>query len=226
MSRVARDFGAASALYDQHVLVQEDVLLEASRLLNAHVGRQSHVLDVGCGTGRLAQYCDAQLRGCDIAEGMCAQAPYPADIANAEALPYVDASMDATFSSLVLQWVEDKAQAFAEMYRVTKAGGACVVATLGPNTLEGLDRLHIPRLMFESREAYCHYASEAGWRIAEARSEMLRYEHETLLEALRQIKAVGARHKEQRGRLSRARLMQPFTAEWDMILLELHKPAQ
>jgi ubiquinone/menaquinone biosynthesis C-methylase UbiE len=46
------------------------------------------------------------------------------------ALPFADGSFDKTVSVAALEFVADQKQAVAEMFRVTKPGGAVVVATL------------------------------------------------------------------------------------------------
>jgi len=99
------------------------------------------VLDVGCGTGRLAfallQRCRVQqLLGIDTAAAYVAHAarhnsdPRAAfEVGDACALPCADRSFDRVLSLLVLHFVPQPQQAVAEMKRVARAGatvGACV----------------------------------------------------------------------------------------------------
>ena len=97
-------------------------------------------LDVGCGTGALAETilarcAPASVAGVDPSDGFLAtaRARLPATVAlhhaPAQALPLADASVDATVASLVLNFVPDSAAALREMARVTAPGGrvaACV----------------------------------------------------------------------------------------------------
>jgi ubiquinone/menaquinone biosynthesis C-methylase UbiE len=104
-------------------------------------GAGERVLDVGCGTGRLAfalqQRCRVQqLLGIDIAPAYVAHAMrYNTDahtafeVGDAAALPCADRSFDRVLSLLVLHFVPRPQQAIAEMKRVARPGavvGACV----------------------------------------------------------------------------------------------------
>jgi SAM-dependent methyltransferase len=92
-------------------------------------------LEIGCGTGALsaailAQAAPASLVSVDPSADFLAQArANVADprvtfqIGDAQALPMDDASRDVAVSALVLNFVPDKAKAFAEMRRVTRPGG-------------------------------------------------------------------------------------------------------
>jgi ubiquinone/menaquinone biosynthesis C-methylase UbiE len=99
------------------------------------------VLDVGCGTGRLAfalmQRCHVQqLLGLDIAPAYVAHATHhntdahaAFEVGDACALPCGDQSFDRVLSLLVLHFVPKPQQAIAEMKRVARPGavvGACV----------------------------------------------------------------------------------------------------
>jgi SAM-dependent methyltransferase len=91
-------------------------------------------LDVGCGTGALAQTildqrAPSTLIGTDPSAGFLATAKerLPPQVvwhqASADALPLADAAVDATVSSLVLNFVPDVPPALREMARVTAGGG-------------------------------------------------------------------------------------------------------
>lgn len=101
------------------------------------------VLDVACGTGIVARIAadrvgDPRLvAGVDGHPGMLAVAGtnHP-DIdwqqANAEGLPFADASFDIVVCSLGLQFFADKVRALAEMGRVLGPGGRAAIVTVGP----------------------------------------------------------------------------------------------
>ena len=93
-------------------------------------------LDVGCGTGSLSQTILARTNprsvvGVDPSETFVAKArgaisDNRADfkVGSADALPLPDASRHVAASSLVLNFVPDRAKALAEMKRVTRRGGS------------------------------------------------------------------------------------------------------
>jgi SAM-dependent methyltransferase len=92
-------------------------------------------LDVGCGTGALAQTvldraAPAEVLGVDPSDGFLANARrYVTDprarfeIGDAQALPAGDGAFDAAVSGLVLNFVSDQAMAAREMRRAVKPGG-------------------------------------------------------------------------------------------------------
>lgn len=91
-------------------------------------------VDVGCGTGALAETLLAQcaprsVTGVEPSEGFLAQARGRLGAraqlhrGSAEALPLADASSDATVSALVLNFLPDVAAGLREMVRITAAGG-------------------------------------------------------------------------------------------------------
>jgi ubiquinone/menaquinone biosynthesis C-methylase UbiE len=93
----------------------------------------SHVLDVGCGTGRfsvlMARQAQCAAVGLDPSSSMLAKAFAKCAchvdwvLARAEAMPLPDAMFDACLASQVVHHFQDKDQAFAEMYRVLRPGG-------------------------------------------------------------------------------------------------------
>lgn len=98
------------------------------------VQRGRRWLDVGCGTGALAQAIVEQCApksviGADPSAGFLAAAKerLPPQVmlhqATADRLPLADASVDVTVSALVLNFVPDAAAALREMVRVTVGGG-------------------------------------------------------------------------------------------------------
>lgn len=97
------------------------------------------LLDVGCGTGVLAREAWNRMggvgavSGIDRNGGMIATAQRIApgiswQLAQAEALPYADASFDHVISQFALMFFEDRAAGLEQMWRVTRRGGRLTVA--------------------------------------------------------------------------------------------------
>jgi arsenite methyltransferase len=125
----------------------------------------ARVLDVGCGTGRLAHWIAERIgtkgvvTGIDpleeriqIARSRGGAARY--DVGRAEDLgAFEDASVDAVCMSSVFHWVAEKARALGEVRRVLRPGGRLGVTT----SLRELARAGTVRLVLEpllAREPY------------------------------------------------------------------------
>ncbi|HLF66384.1 MAG TPA: malonyl-ACP O-methyltransferase BioC, partial [Gammaproteobacteria bacterium] len=107
-------------------------------------------LDVGSSTGTAARILEknyrAQIYCIDLSMHMLKVAAQKKGwfsrqhiiCADAQALPFKDASIDLIFSNLTLQWCPDLLLSFCEFFRVLKPGGALFFTTLGPDTLKEL----------------------------------------------------------------------------------------
>jgi arsenite methyltransferase len=103
-----------------------------------HIGKDTYVLDVGCGVGATACYL-AKRFGCsvvgvDIRESMIARSNERAQkvgvtdrvefrVADAQNLPFEDALFDVVICESVATFIEDKQRVVSECARVTKPGG-------------------------------------------------------------------------------------------------------
>ncbi len=105
------------------------------------------VLDLGCGTGHgaaalAARWPGARVIALDASPAMLAETSrrdgavrIERVLADAEAIPLPDASVDLVFSNLLLPWCEDLDAVFAEVARVVKPRGLFTFTTFGPDTL-------------------------------------------------------------------------------------------
>jgi ubiquinone/menaquinone biosynthesis C-methylase UbiE len=132
-SRVARVYDRIAPLYDWYEAPMDRMGGQERRtwLIGGAHGR---VLEVGVGTGRnLALYPeDARVTGIDVSERMLVRARDRAAglegevelrQADAEALPFDDASFDTVTASCVFCSVEDPVQGLREVRRVVKPAG-------------------------------------------------------------------------------------------------------
>jgi len=107
--------------------------------------KSMRVLDVGCGTGALAQAAfeqGARTVVCgDIshfmlmeakAKGRCEQFAYTFCQLDAESLPFVDDSYDAVISGMTFGTLPNQLLVVDEMVRITKPGGLVCIGAHGP----------------------------------------------------------------------------------------------
>jgi len=110
----------------------------------------ARVLDIGCGTGRLAERLVTargvrSVVGCDFSAGMLAHAadrlrPHgtaeTARVAlvrgDATRLPFAAASFDAAVSTEAFHWFPDQDAALRELWRVLRPGGRLLLALVSP----------------------------------------------------------------------------------------------
>jgi ubiquinone/menaquinone biosynthesis C-methylase UbiE len=115
---------------------------EVLQWLDAQPGE--HILDLGCGDGQLTQHIadtGAHVVGVDASPQMLAAARrrgIEAEQANAEALPFADATFHAVFSNAALHWVRDQDAMMAQVHRVLKPGGRFVAEMGGHGNIAAI----------------------------------------------------------------------------------------
>jgi malonyl-CoA O-methyltransferase len=148
---VARSFGTASRSYDAAATLQTAVRDELLSRLDLLRQPPRAILDLGAGTGLAAvemkrRFRSAVVTAADIAAPMLQVArgrsrfwrPIRCIEADAQALPFEDASFDLVFTSLMLQWLQPPDTALQEIRRVLKPGGLLLASSFGPATLQEL----------------------------------------------------------------------------------------
>lgn len=140
-----RHLRARQALWGR---MEPDVPLVPWVLELAQLAGQEAVLDAGCGNGSyLTGLRDRGHRGrvvgVDLSPGMldAVEVPAPLVVGDVQSLPFPDDAFDVALVPHVLHHVPDREQAAAELRRVVRPGGRCVVVTNGQGNLAGLHAL-------------------------------------------------------------------------------------
>lgn len=227
---VASSFSRAAGSYDGAAGLQREVA--AQLLAQSDFSRAARVLDIGCGTGAIsAQLAERhKVIALDFAQGMLSYARSRASVpalnwlcADAENLPLADASVDAVFSSLAVQWCENIGAVLFEIERVLRNGGTAAISTLGPQTLHELrqawsavdERVHVNR--FAERALLERALQRVGLTLISWREELRVLRYRELRELTRELKEIGAHNvnaARPEGLTSRQR-QQHFSAAYD-----------
>ncbi len=125
--------------------------------------------------------------------------------ADAEGLPFADASVDLIFSNLTIQWCFDLKVLFNEFRRVLKPGGFMLFTTFGSDTLKELkaswtsvsDKTHVNDFVDIHDIGDALYNVQAENPVMDSEKIILNYPN--IKQILLEIKAVGA-HNQNSGR--------------------------
>ncbi len=135
-----RDFnGTAAENYERYFVPAIATPVSVPFLRAAALRPGERVLDVACGTGiiaRAAVRAGCSVTGIDVAPDMidAARATEPTidwHVGDAQALRFDGGTFDVVTCQMGLMFLEDRAQAVAEMRRVLAPGGRVVVSTPG-----------------------------------------------------------------------------------------------
>lgn len=144
LKQISQAFSEAALTYDQHDFVQRHVAMHLAEMVKTeNESSLGTVLDVGCGTGFLAEqlYHDSEKYVLlDISHDLLkvAQHKLSADHvlpvqANGEA-PCFTACFDLIVSNLALHWFENPKLALSSLTACLKPGGRLYLSALGNNT--------------------------------------------------------------------------------------------
>lgn len=207
---VAQRFSRAAARYDAvaHLQMQvgQKLLSRLADLLLPPVGT---ALDIGCGTGKLTrqlQPFSQRLIALDLAPGMLAHARASHGdaishflCADADALPFADASLNLVFSNFALQWSADLPRLIRQMKNLLKPGGVLLFSMPIQGTLQELQDswqqadAHQPHVNPFSCAADVRDAlQQAGFQIGLLEEETRILHYSSVRELTAELKALGA----------------------------------
>jgi malonyl-CoA O-methyltransferase len=227
LNRVRRHFSGRTASYDRHAAVQRKVVERLLALLAEKGPPEGAVLEVGTGTGLLAEGIGALWPGVrplvsDLAHDMTRYARRRLDglaavDADCRALPFFSGRFNLVCSSSVYQWVTELERAFSESFRVLAPGGRFVFALFGAGTLGELQESYRYAACRAGREVFHLHVFPDPDQVRQAlegagfggielgREDLVEYHGkvEDLLRGLKRIGAVNASPRRPQGLASR-----------------------
>ncbi len=177
-------FNRWAAFYDSPLTTSFYQAVHNRLLESVSLPANPHVLDLGCGTGKLLMRlveAGPQLTGVgyDFSPEMLAQAeqqnPAPARITyqqgRTDQLPFEADQFDAAFCTISFLHYPDPLAVLREVKRVLKPGGAFYLADYTPSRLSGQDTLQIPIFAGDIRcyspSARTDLAQQAGLTVSQ-----------------------------------------------------------
>ncbi|MCK9538889.1 malonyl-ACP O-methyltransferase BioC [Dokdonella sp.] len=229
-AQVRRAAARAAATYEGHAVLQAEIGARLLERLDAYPDfAPQRILDVGAGPGRTSaalatRFPAAEFIALDVALPMLHAArtrlgPAAQCVgADAQALPFIDGSIDLLHANLCLHWCDDPGLAIAEFRRVLTTDGMLLFSTFGPDTLKELRAASeevdgLPRV---SRFVDMHDIGDAllasGFRRPVVAREDFTLTYPDALALMRDLRALGAtnadirRHRALTGKTRLARL--------------------
>jgi malonyl-CoA O-methyltransferase len=185
---ISHNFGRRVADYEKNSRLQRRV---GHELIARSKNLQGLVLDVGAGTGFIRINTGLDLVEIDISPAVCRTNGGSVICADAEKLPFADASFDGVISSLTFQWCDDAAAA-AEAFRVLKKNGRASVATFGSASVHELRAAGGNVIEFGSAMRYFAAFKKAGFEKLNIDSQKIIYLYDDIYELMGSIKNIGA----------------------------------
>jgi len=209
--KARRSFDQASGSYDQVAQLQVEMGDRMLDRLNYIRVEPKTILDMGSGTGVLAdrlsrEYRKSKVIAADFAHSMLQQTRKRGSMlrklrcvcADAELLPLADDSVDLVVSNAMLQWCNKPDVVFQEWMRILKPGGLLMFTTFGPETLRELRQAwaEIDRLPHVNQFTDMHEIGDSlmggGWEGAVMDIDRFDLNYKDVHGLLRDIKGLGA----------------------------------
>ena len=215
-------FEKAATSYDAVAVLQQEVADRLVERMDYMSMKPVSILDAGSGTGFVSQllaarYPKTKITSLDLAFNMLKQAKRKRSFkqrwnkqfqyvnAEAENLPFADASMELIISGLTLQWCQDLPKVFKEFRRVLAPGGLLLFSSFGPETLTELRQswAAVDELAHVNAFADMHDVGDAlmqsGFLDPVMDMEMLTVTYKDVKTVMRDLKQIGA-HNVMQGR--------------------------
>ena len=216
-SKIIRAFSKNAHRYNEFAVVQDQIARQLCEPLPKHMLEYPDtILDVGCGTGFLTKrllgmFASSSVVGLDASQEMLDQISLDARLSTTRGdfnnIPYKDGHYSLLASSTALQWSDNISATLAEWLRVIKRDGYLAVATLVDGTLsewrnswlKAGEHSSVNNLPTASRIRQVPAEHGLEWDFFHQEQTIIY--HETVLDALNSVRAIGANRSVNNNRL-------------------------
>jgi len=197
--KISENFSRAAENYGSNATLQKQVAENLVQKTAPYLSAKQKFLDIGSGTGFVAQALNRPVIQLDIALEMCRASSQisPAICADMECLPFLDSSFNIVFSSSSVQWADMKL-CFAEVNRVLAEGGYFIFSTFGEQTLSDIKASFKianiePKLNpLPANEEIKRMVEIAGFSVVSSHEETCEESFNSLADMFRSITDIGA----------------------------------
>ena len=150
--RIRQAFNTKASSYDEYSVAQREVGRRMIERLDLLKFKPSNILDLGSGTGYLAElllskFPTSNITCLDLAENMLLECREKIPnsnliVSDIESMPFKPESFDLIISSFTLHWCEEIEKIFYDVRKSLKNDGIFMFTTVGPNTLRELQKAY------------------------------------------------------------------------------------
>lgn len=197
--KISENFSRAAHNYNNDALMQKNIAENLVEQARGYISHSARILDLGSGTGFVAQSLPQQIMQSDIAMGMCRESAKisPTICADMENLPFGKNNFDAVFSSSAIQWLNIE-KVFAETNRVLGQKGYFFFTTFGEQTLFELKDSYTNAgidtkiMQFYNIDEIKNSLQKNQLDLLSVNIEKISYDFDSVKELLRSITNIGA----------------------------------
>ena len=149
---IQQAFNTRASSYDEYSVAQREVGRRMIERLDLLKFKPSNILDLGSGTGYLAElllskFPTSNITCLDLAENMLLECREKIPnsnliVSDIESMPFGPESFDLIISSFTLHWCEEIEKIFYDIRKSLKNDGIFMFTTVGPNTLRELQEAY------------------------------------------------------------------------------------
>ncbi len=216
--QIQHNFSQSASRYNQAAELQKFWAKKVAESATPYINNDSYILDLGCGTAMIAQHIklhSSLLFECDISFEMLRQKRDKKSYriqCDFENLPFAHNSFDVLVSSFALQWLSNFQDNFVKISQLLKNKGSFIFCLPTSKSLK--------ELVIANKEIGCSFyfhplptlnevesaIESANLQIVENKVELMKFEFDNALQAVKSIKEIGANYSDKKSVINKTQL--------------------